>query len=361
MTKIMLTGVGAPGAPDIIGCFRQSLDDLVLLGTDIRDDFAGRFLLDTFIKTHRRDSPKFIAEIILLCEQHSVDVVYPLPTLDLPVFAAARKHFADNGISLVVPDASAIKLSNNKLHLYNFLLKEARELCLRFKLVDTVKNLFEALEEFGYPEQAVCVRQAVSTGGQGFCIIDPNVDEFEKFLGPVPSIRRYSLTSFKAIFQQSLTFEPMIVQEYASGEEWDVDTLSKEGSMLFACTRKNISMNRGLSTHCTIEHNPELVGLCKVLIDKLGLSFVSSLTFKYDSENQPKLLEINPRMPASVASSLVHNVNLPLAAVRLAQGSRFVAPSELFSGDYFRFLTSAVVSSENEVRIILNSKGKSSR
>jgi predicted ATP-grasp superfamily ATP-dependent carboligase len=101
-------------------------------------------------------------------------------------------------------------------------------------------------------------------------------------------------------------------------------------------------MTGGGAAHAVLEPNEELTSLASEVAAGLGLHAVVNLAFRYDGSGQPKLLEINPRIPFAVRCALGAGVNLVALSVRQALGET-VAPPPPRWGGHFLLHFSAVV------------------
>jgi carbamoyl-phosphate synthase large subunit len=77
-------------------------------------------------------------------------------------------------------------------------------------------------------------------------------------------------------------------------------------------------------------------------VSELGLNAVVSLSFKHDSNGEPKLIEINPRIPFSILCALGGGVNLVALAVRQALGERIEPVEPEWGGEFLLHFRSIV-------------------
>jgi carbamoyl-phosphate synthase large subunit len=54
----------------------------------------------------------------------------------------------------------------------------------------------------------------------------------------------------------------------------------------------------------------------------LGLHYLHNIQFRRDAQGQPRLLEINPRIPGTISLTVQAGLNLPLYAFCMALGGR---------------------------------------
>ena len=104
--RVFITGAGAPGAPGIIKSLRNVTErEIVLLGGDaVPENSVGVGLLDKVFQIPFPESPDFIEKVLKICTSENIDVVIPLVTRELLVFALNKNLFAQNGIYVSVSD-----------------------------------------------------------------------------------------------------------------------------------------------------------------------------------------------------------------------------------------------------------------
>ena len=82
MTRVLITGAGAPGAAGIIECLSKS-KQLDIWCCDANEDASGKHLLKNFFKIPAASDKNFISEVLKKVKQHKIEVVLPLVTREL--------------------------------------------------------------------------------------------------------------------------------------------------------------------------------------------------------------------------------------------------------------------------------------
>ncbi len=109
---MLVTATGSPGGPRLVRSLRENGErELSVIGTDITDGSAGRFLCDAFHVVPRGDDPSFAATLADLAEREGVDCVLPTSSSEVLALAQGREHFA---MPLLVADAVAIARCQDK-------------------------------------------------------------------------------------------------------------------------------------------------------------------------------------------------------------------------------------------------------
>ncbi|HEY5588263.1 MAG TPA: hypothetical protein VIK86_04815, partial [Candidatus Paceibacterota bacterium] len=100
---LLMTGAGAPGAPGIISCYRNNGERKIkVVGVDIRERIPTNLQLDAFEIVPAAGSSEFVGTVLNVAKKHNVDVIQPLVTRELEVFARNINVFTDCGIKICV-------------------------------------------------------------------------------------------------------------------------------------------------------------------------------------------------------------------------------------------------------------------
>ena len=92
------------------------------------------------------------------------------------------------------------------------------------------------------------------------------------------------------------------------------------GSVIIKIVRK-YPIQAGSSACCISIENPELFEICKSTLDKLNWVGMADFDILQRLDNgEYKIIEINPRVPASLRSAYVSGVNFPEIIIRDAAG-----------------------------------------
>src|SRR6476620_10336206 len=108
-----MTGAGAPGAPGILHYLKQD-PCLKITLADADPNAVGAHLHDRFTLIPPAGDPGFLEAMLSLCEKEHIDLVLPLVTRELFLLAGAKESFAKKGIRILVSEAGAINIANDK-------------------------------------------------------------------------------------------------------------------------------------------------------------------------------------------------------------------------------------------------------
>ena len=325
--KILITGVGAPGAPGIIRCLRSIRErKIILIGTDKNQMASGRKLVDDFYVVPDATDSRFIDELINVAENISADVVIPLVTKELDVISENLRLFQEKKIIVSCMEAEKLKMSNDKAILLETLRTDGFE-TPEFKTVTTVDELINAVYEMGYPNKAVCIKSAKGNGSRGVRIIDPNRSLFDMFFFEKPNSLFSTLDNVVDVLRERESLPKMLVMEYLPGEEYGVDALSDKGKVIYISGRRNITVNNSIPQGCVIEERVDPICYSKKVIEKYCLDGNLNFDFKYDCNGRAQIMEINPRLSATIIAYAPAGINFPYLRVKQLLGEELPAVS----------------------------------
>jgi len=122
----------------------------------------------------------------------------------------------------------------------------------------------------------------------------------------------------------------IMIMEYLPGNEYSVDVLSKNGTVIEIVCRKGFNIVSSIQLGCIIEENKELVDLCTVITKELNLDGVYGFDIKYNSKFEPMVIEINPRLTAGIVACAVAGVNFPYLILKQLLNEPFEKCNILF-------------------------------
>jgi carbamoyl-phosphate synthase large subunit len=316
--KVLMTGAGAPGGPGIIKALLKE-PNVELIICDANEFASGRFLGVPFEKIPKATDPSFISEIINICLERSIQVIFPLVTLELFQFAASKPEFKKIGVRVIVSNESDLKIANNKRKLLDHLQNLGISVP-KFRVATNYEEIERACLELNYPTNAVVIKPSVSNGSRGVRILTESVSEYDLLFNEKPGNLFSNLKSIKEVLFDA-SFPELLVSEYLPGDEYTVDTIVKDGKVKVIIPRKRIKMVGGISVAGIFEKNEGIINYCSDVIESMNLEGPIGVQVKADVNGQYKVLEINPRIQGTSVAALGAGINLPLLAIYGAVGN----------------------------------------
>ena len=269
-----------------------------VVGVDARDEQHGKYLTDHFYLVPRysgetqQDYIKAIAKIV---EKEKIDYIMGGHTKELIILQEAG---FDNVLS---SSPKSLRLITDKFEAY----KKFSDISPGFYKVETPNELYACAEKMGYPDNKLCIKPCVGSGGRGFRILAEDYDKtkwtFEDKSNPYMTIDELA----------QLTFPPLLLMEYLEGPQYHLDILAYKGEpkKIVVSYRLEERFGFGFSLEC--EDRPEYEQIAKRIVKELDLSYNCFVQLKAG-----KLIEIGGRMQGSVPIGL----DLAVGAVKLAKG-----------------------------------------
>ena len=313
--NVLLTGAGSPGAAGIIKCLRNGSKEIQIISVDANKNAYGRALSDVFYVVPKAEEALFMDSIKEICFKNNIQVIIPIVTRELTLFAKNKKWFMDNNIHICVQDEKTLEIINNKY----LLMKALKDACIQtpqFYLCNDLSQFKTSIEKLGYPNNTVCFKPVISNGSRGFRIISPDIDEASLLFNEKPNATYLSYESSLRILSNCI-MPPLVAMEYLPGDEWSVDCLAEHGETLYAIPRLRNKMNGGISIDATVLEDNMVINLSKQICKLFNIHGNIGIQFKNDKNKIPQILEINPRLQGTTVISAAAGVNLPYFGILL--------------------------------------------
>ena len=335
--KLLITGAGAPGGPGIIQALKK--DKMINLYTaDANPNASGRYLYNEcpFYKIPKADDSNFIKFLLNLCIKLKIKVVLPLVTKELFKLSIYKKEFLKKNIKIIVSDKDALFLINNKCSLYKHLKNNKIEVP-EFFIASNKSELKKAAIKLNYGQVPIVINPCIGNGSRGIRILDKNADRFDMLFNHKPNSIFSTLNEVLSTMGDK-KIPKILVSEYLPGDEFTVDTIVNNGSIVDFLIRTRTSINNGISTSGSFIDNKEIYEYIKKIISIIpGLSGPIGFQVKRSKKNKFLLLESNPRLQGTSVAALGLDVNLPLRAVKQILGIKLKKISKHSGVSFVRY------------------------
>lgn len=289
--KVLLTAVGCPGGVTMIRALKGNGErEITIVGTDMREEAAGRFFVDRFYTVPAGHSSDYIPRLIEIVERERPDVLFPQSSYEVYPIALHRGAFEERGIKVVVAGPRAIELCNDKGLMYAH-LEGTPVPCPQTATCDSLGAFIAAVENLGYPDKPVCFKPAVSKGARGFHILSAGTDRVDMLIHRRIEETTMTLEEAAGILKEADPFPSLVVMELIEGQEHTVDVFCRDGRVLLGFVKTREEIKAGLAMYFEMADRPQLRRHAEVVAHELGLDCFANIQFKGD-----KLLEVNPRV-----------------------------------------------------------------
>lgn len=212
--------------------------------------------------------PKFVPAVLEVCREERVCLIVPTIDTELPVYAAAREEFAEEGVLVAVSSPETIAISADKQTTHAFL----REHGLPTVDQATVAEVQADPTAWPYPLVVKPVAGSASTGVQ---VVEDDV-------------------AFAAAVAQG----DVTVQRLALGQEYTIDCLiGPAGNLLESVPRARLEVRAGEVSKAVTVRMPVLTALAERVCAALPGAFgvLNLQLFHDEATDDSRIIEINPR------------------------------------------------------------------
>ena len=327
--RILLTGAGAPGAGSIIECLKLNGEcEVDIIGADRNDSVNTVSLFEMVYKVPEAEDDSFIQAIKEICKKERIDVIVPLVTRELVKFAKHKREFEEIGTKVNVIDYESMIISNDKGNLLTFLKDNDMDVP-KFYIAKSVSEIEKYAILLGYPKKDVCIKRTIGNGSRAIRILSEKTSRYEKFFNEKPNSMITTLEDIKKILSERDEIPTMMVMESIPGVEWGVDLLAKNGEVSNILCRKTTIVQHSIPLECITRKNAYIENYCKKVAKLLNITGNIGFDFKEDEEGIPKLLEINPRLAATVAINNAAGINFPWLGVKQCLGKEIITVEKI--------------------------------
>ena len=278
-------------------------------------DPTNKYLVDKFYRVPAVKDPAYADVLLDICKKEKVDIFFPQMSAELPVLLENISRFDDEGIKVSITRNDSLYIANNKLRLFEF-MRENNIPVSNFAVISSLDDFDKAIREVGYPEKPVCVKLTESSGARGVRVIDDSKSRYHIFAHEKPDSFYISYEDMKKTLEDADEFPELMVMEYLSGDEYDVDLIADNGRVLYMAGRRNPVMVMSITQESVLEKNEEAYRIAEQIVEKLGLDGVIGIDYKFAEDGSCRLLEINPRIDATVSIFAAGGLNLPYLQVK---------------------------------------------
>ncbi|WP_279122477.1 ATP-grasp domain-containing protein [Holdemania filiformis] len=317
---ILITAAGTQSMPGLADCFHKNGErEVRIVATDMNDDKTILHMADAFYRVPRVTDPSYIESLLTICEKEKVDIFFPFMDEELDLVLGAIDKFSKLGTKVSISSKRAIQITNDKLDFYDFLSSNGIYVP-EYYCAETIQEVVKACKKLGYPDKAVCVKTTNGSGSRGIRILKADESLYDIFVNEKPNTMVTTLEYFISILQQADTLEKMIVMEYLPGKEASVDLLAIDGKVKYMVGRVSSNVLASIPQDSVLEEIPEAYELCRKVVELLGYDGNADFDFKYNAEGKPILMELNPRLAATLSIIAMGGVNLPYLRVKQLLG-----------------------------------------
>jgi carbamoyl-phosphate synthase large subunit len=340
---VLLTCVAGPLVPRAIEILRQATDiDYRIVGIDAQTDAVGAKFCDVFVQAPMGDAPAYPQFVLELCEKEGVQVIVPWSDEEALAVALHRGEFERRGIAVAAPPVEIAQVTRNKADVLD-LLRDRNVPVPAYRRAKTVDEIIAAAKEMGYPEKTLTIKPCVARGGRGVWALRASGASLDELLQGI-ALDVITLETFVDAARRGEMPE-VILMPFFPGIVYDVDILQDGNICHYMVPRRRFHVRTNPFRGCVIHDNPAVMELAKRVRDAIDMHCLYDIDVILDEQNKPWILEINPRLSASVVATMEAGLPLIDYLIRMVLGldiperpvpyNRRVRPFTALSSDEF--------------------------
>ncbi|OGO20355.1 MAG: hypothetical protein A2144_08745 [Chloroflexi bacterium RBG_16_50_9] len=319
---VILTSCGGLVIPGLVGCLRAEKDyNFHIVGVDMNAQAVGAHFVDSFHIVPSGLAPAYPERILEVARKEKVKVIVPGSDEEVLALSQHREKFVKEGITVLCSDAEAVATSSDKGKMLAF-LQERGVPVPGFYRPTSVAELDKAVELLGYPEQELVLKPARSRGGRGFRILSAKASGPDLVLKE-PYLQRFPYPALRPLLAEKPELPPLVVMQYLSGRDFNVDALTWEGETLYSIPIERLVPEAGPVQVGRTVHDAHVDAMVVQIVSAFGFSYNINVEVAYPDETDqgiPLVYEINPRISGPIAVHRAAGVNLLLFGILLGLG-----------------------------------------
>lgn len=238
-----------------------------------------------------------IDDIIKVCKKEKIDIVIPVHSKELPLFAINKSKFDTIGVKMCISSPEIYALTENKI-----------------KCNEILKKIVKIPGNRKYP---LIIKPIYGAGSRGMRIANNSKE----------------LTMNEGEF----------VQEYVEGKEWTIDGVSDlNGKMICALPRIRLEKTGGLATKAQTHNNKKLVALAKKIAETIGMVGAWNVQC-IQKGKEYYFIDVNNRFPSGgTPLDVASGMNTPQIIIDLLAGKK-VKPKLVYGKTMVRYYDAIIL------------------
>lgn len=303
--NVLITGCSR-FSKEIIDCLKNNEDGahVKVVGVDCNPNNLLHTNVDFTRIVPRITEASYIDTLIGICCEYDVKIILPYITSELELLSANKEKFAKYGIKVSVMDQDILAIANNKIKL--------QQRFPQFMPKQDIATNKAAIEKFamevGYPEKMFCCKLSDKCGGQGFAIVNDEKANDLSCIGVYDTKKYVTFEHLCKLVEN--TSATVMLQEYVEGYDYSVCLVADKGKIVGIVGYIGYTMAFGAVMRGEIFKNDKAYRIAEQVSNELCLDGNICMDFII-RDKEATLLEINPRINATVPFCAKAGVNLP--------------------------------------------------
>ena len=237
--------------------------------------------------------PTFAEELLAVCRSRRVTALIPTRTAELLPIAAHSDEFAAAGIRVMLASREALRVTLDRQ-------STRRRLSAAVPIVDS-QVLDGELDPATVTFPAILAPRGLTDPREPVRVPDAEaLDDFPR--------------------------DGTLLVESESAMGPSVDVLRIDGRIIAAVPRESLRREGGVPVTARTRRDPALADVASTAVSRLEIEGVGTARFRRDGAGKPRVAEVVPSVPASIALTAAAGVNMPALWLRSVVGRGGVSP-----------------------------------
>jgi len=247
---------------------------------------------------------KFIKDLLNVVKTYNYDLILPIG-IDTTIPISYYKKYFEEYCKVPIADYDTIIKAHDKKICLNLADKYGIPIPDTYSPTNK-KDLIKISKNIKYP---VVIKLRKGSATQGLQYVKSSSELIKKYYSPI--IRSDMIIDYSF----------PLIQEYIKGDIYDICILFNKGKYITSLAQKRVLTNppkggSGLA-NITVQY-PELIKMSINFLKKIKWHGVAQVEYKLDENDQPRLMEINPKFWGTLELSIAAGINFPKLLCDLA-------------------------------------------
>lgn len=288
---------------------RKKIPGVKIIGTHTNKDCAYfRVCDESYIDPKGLSGEQYIEYALEFCKSHNVKVYMPKTYMN--TISDNLDRFTDIGVEVIVENLSNIRALESKIATYERLERIGYENIPEYYIINGYTDYLSGLAKILSKGETPCIKFDKDEGACSFRIISDKAKSYES-LKEIPdgTISFEEMESIIKDGERSEQFKPMILMPKLLSPEVSADSYpSKKGLVVIPRFKLGNRIKE-------IRFNEQIIEDVKRIHEEFKFQSIFNVQYRWDSDGNMKLLEVNTRMSGGIHLSSLCGIDIPAIAI----------------------------------------------
>ena len=260
--------------------------------------------------------PEYINITLQICKEQSIDALFSLNDLELPILAENKSRFESLGVKVIISDPKVIDIAFDKYKTAQWVESLGLTAPKTYVRLEDAKRALAA----GEIEFPLFMKPRWGSGSIGLESI-ADMEELDIYYGLLmKKIKKTILAT------ASVGDEYIMIQEKLTGSEYGLDIMNDlDGKNIGVSVKQKLAMRAGETDKAVTVDLPEVREVGHKIGEALGHIGNLDVDIMQRADGAYCVLELNPRFGGGFPFSYEAGVNFPKALIQMIKGEKINA------------------------------------